>query len=205
MEQKIENCEKNIKKEMYCNNIDCVNCDYVKEIKIKRSIDILVSVNYLKSIKNLREFISFSTWEEFIDNIPEEENKKTFKAAKSISAKEQPRQLARAFTDEMKISSLETVGTYPIFKIILPDGGYVWEMRTKLTRTIGWFVGENKFVAVCGGLVSLFKDENGDSKPDVYKKFRRCTEHVVKCLVQDSDICRFTQIEQILKDVEACL
>lgn len=206
MEQEIKKCEKTKTEEkICCGSKVCKNINDIKKIKTNRSVDFLVGVGILKSIKNKREFINFSTWDDFIDNLPEEKPKKTFKQAKPVPAKEQPMQLARAFIDEDKISSLELVGTYPIFKVIRPDGGYVWEMRTKLTRTIGWFAGQNKFVAVCGGLITLFKDQHDNAKSEVYGQFRKCAEHVVKNTIINSDICHFTQIEKIIKDVKPCV
>lgn len=205
MEQEIKKCEKSkIEENICCGSNICNNIKNIKCIKRNISIDLLVNLRAFSSMKDKREFIFLKSWTDFIDKIPEEKTKKTFREAKSVPAREQPMQLARAFIDEVKISSLELVGTYPIFKIIRPDGGYVWEMRTKLTRTIGWFAGENKFVAICGGLISVFKDQNDKPKPEVYGQFRKCTEHVVKNTVINSDICRFTQIEQIIKDVEPC-
>lgn len=182
-------------------NSSCLgNCAFPKIIHSRKlNLDVLVNAQVVNKKSALRDFFYFRSWELFAKSLPEQIARQSLKEKKSVSPREQPFQLMRAFVEEPEISKLDRYGLYPIFK--LSDKSHVWEMRTKDTRSFGWFSDTNKFVAVCGGGVDLFKDEHRKPIKRVYCKFENCARNVFQTHVSNSDVSHIVDIKLLLTDV----
>lgn len=118
-------------------------------------MDVLANAGVISRKTLLRDFFYFSSWENFTLSLPCQIARRSLKEKKSVSPREQPFQLMRAFIEEPEISKLDKYGLYPTFELV--GKGHIWKMRTKDTRSFGWFAGINKFVAVCGGMLICLK------------------------------------------------
>lgn len=188
-----------------CDNLsicDEKKCFFSKKTK-KKSLDDIVQEFPLHLFKyeNLRVFYKYYSWDNFYEKLPENKKRTSLKEKKSISPKEQLNNLIKCFLEDSNYMNVEEIGMYPSFKLITPEDKLVWEIRTKDTRTFGWFSGINKFVAVCGGPVSIFKDGN-KSKNDVYLKFQGCSRSIMDEEIIEDCISSELDLKKLLTDVE---
>jgi len=176
------------------NICDEKKCIFLKKAQ-KKSLDDIVQEFPLHLFKyeNLRVFYKYYSWNNFYKTLPGNKKRNSLKDKKSVSPKEQLDNLINCFLEDSSYMNVEEIGMYPSFKLMNPKDRLVWEIRTKDTRTFGWFSDINKFVAVCGGHVSIFKEEN-KSKNDVYLKFQCCSRSIMNeeiigdCISSESDL-----------------
>ncbi|MFT8366628.1 MAG: hypothetical protein ABF812_14055 [Gluconobacter cerinus] len=162
-----------------------------RQLTRKLTVATLCEANILKQLPkkkaDARDFFYTRQWSHHINLLPSD-MRSDDQRDRSTPLQQQPLLLARRFVAKESLETLEIMGMYPVFDPMRPEGCCVWEMRTKDTRTFGWFKCKNAFVAVCAGPIWLFKDENNKSIDATYAKFKKQVTDFISSSVLKSEV-----------------